>query len=148
MKPLPLLAGGVVAGLAIIAGEAVLNLWLLAEEWAIVFARFSLPEPTAAVALQGLAKLLVLGVFSVWLAAKLRAAFATATRAAIAAGLIVWFLVWAWVQWGMVLAGYVTPAVAAPTVAWGLIELPLAAWLGYQVHEAVARRGHQRAAIS
>lgn len=148
MKALPLLAGGMVAGLTIIAGEAVLNLWLLAEQWAVLFARFSLPQPSAAVALQGLAKLLVLGVFLVWLAALLRPALATASRAAIGSGLIVWFLVWAWVQWGMVLAGYVTLAVAAPTVAWGLIELPLAAWLGYRVHESIARRGDERAAIS
>lgn len=145
MKAGYLLTGGVVAGLVIITGEAVLNLWLLAAEWEVLFARFDLPPPSVAVAMQGLAKLLLLGVFSVWLTAMLRPAFATHARAAIAAGLVVWFLVWAWVQWGMLLAGYVTPSVAMTTVAWGLVELPLAVWLGARVQEFLALRGKKSA---
>lgn len=130
MKPFSLIVGGLVAGLVIVAGEAVLNLVVLADEWASLFSRFSLPQPTPFVAAQGLLKLLVLGVFTVWLAATLKPAFPGPGRAGAVSGLCVWFLVWAWVQWGMLLAGYVTTYVAATTVAWGLIELPLAGWAG------------------
>lgn len=133
MKPFSLLVGGVVAGLIIVAGEAVLNGVVLADEWTHLFSRFSLPQPTPLVAAQGLLKLLLLGVFSVWLAATLASAFPTPGHAGVVSGLCVWFLVWAWVQWGMWLAGYVTTYVAASTVAWGLIELPLAAWAGTRV---------------
>lgn len=140
MKILPIAIGGLVAGLIIVAGEAVLNLALLAPDWAELFARFGLPEPTAAVAAQGLLKLLLLGVFSVWLAATFRRAFGSADRAAIAAGLVVWFLVWAWVQWGMLLAGYVTATIAVATVAWGLVQLPLAVWIGMRVQARLEAR--------
>ena len=133
MKPFSLFVGGVVAGLIIVAGEAVLNLVVLADEWANLFSRFSLPQPTPLVAAQGLLKLLLLGIFSVWLAATLKPAFPNASHASVVSGLCVWFLVWAWVQWGMLLAGYVTTYVAVSTVAWGFIQLPLAAWAGTRV---------------
>jgi len=133
MKPFSLFVGGVVAGLIIVAGEAVLNLVVLADEWANLFSRFSLPQPTRLVSAQGLLKLLLLGIFSVWLAATLKSAFPNPSHASVVSGLCVWFLVWAWVQWGMLLAGYVTTYVAVSTVAWGFIELPLAAWAGTRV---------------
>lgn len=134
MKPFPLLAGGVAAGLIIIAGEAILNLVVLADEWANLFLHFSLPQPTPLVAAQGVLKLMLLGIFSVWLAVTFRFAFPDPNRAGIVSGLCVWFLVWAWVQWGMLLAGFVTAPIAVATVAWGLVELPLAAWAGTWLH--------------
>lgn len=151
MKTTHLLAGGIVAGLIIVLGEGVLNLAILADAWTGIFARFALPQPGPATAAQGLLKLLLLGIFSVWLAGRLRPAHATADRAAIAAGLIVWFLVWAWVQWGMLLAGYVTAEIALLTVAWGLFELPLATWVGYRLQARLntGQRGStKREAIS
>lgn len=130
MKLFPLLSGGIVAGLIIVAGEAVLNLVVLADEWANLFSRFSLSQPTPITAAQGLLKLLLLGIFSVWLAATLKSAFPKPNRASIVSGLCVWFLVWAWVQWGMLLTGFVTAPIAAVTVAWGFVELPLATSAG------------------
>jgi len=134
LKPFPLLVGGVVAGLIIIAGEAVLNLVVLTDEWANLLLRFALPQPTPLVAAQGVLKLLLLGIFSVWLAGTFRLAFPESNRASIVSGICVWFLVWAWVQWGMLLAGFVTAPIAVATVAWGFVELPLAAWAGTRVY--------------
>ncbi|BBL72730.1 hypothetical protein [Methylogaea oryzae] len=107
-----------------------MNLWILADDWAELFARLALPQPSPAVAAQGVLKLFLLGIFSVWLAGIFRPKFSYPTRSGIASGLCVWLLVWAWVQWGMLLAGYVTAAIAATTVAWGFVELPLAVWAG------------------
>lgn len=148
MKWLPLGVGGVATGAVIVAGEAVLNLPLLGDDWAVLFARLALPEPTTAVALQGLLKLMLLGVFSVWLSLRLKPGLATPRFAPVVAGLIVWFLVWAWVQWGMLLAGYVTSRIAAWTVAWGLIELPVAVWFGAAVHDRLTSRLEPRAVNS
>lgn len=143
MKTTHILIGGGVAGLIIVLGEAVLNLVILADAWAGIFARFALSQPGLTTAAQGMLKLLLLGIFSVWLACRLRPAYASGDRAAIAAGLIIWFLVWAWVQWGMLLAGYVTAEIARLTVAWGLFELPLAVWAGYrlQARLSTSQRG-------
>ncbi len=137
MKRFGLIAGGLVAGLVIVAGEAMLNLVVLADDWATLFVRFDLAQPTPAGAAQGLLKLLALGIFCVWLADRLDDS-RSRPQAPILAGLIVWFLVWAWVQWGMLLVGYVTARVAIWTVAWGLVELPLATWLGFRVGKALA----------
>ena len=134
MNPSPLLGGGAVAGLIIVAGEAALNLGVLADDWAELFVRFSLQQPTPFVAAQGVLKLLLIGIFSVWLAIRLTPTFAGPNRAGIASGLCVWFLVWAWVQWGMLLAGFVTAPIAVATVAWGFVELPVAAWAGTRVY--------------
>lgn len=63
MKPSPLLLGGMTAGLIVVAGDAVLNLVVPADDWVNLFARFSLPQPSPLVAAQGLLKLLILGAF-------------------------------------------------------------------------------------
>ncbi len=139
MKILPILLGGLTAASVLLIGEAVLNLWLLADAWHDIFLRFNLPPPSAAAVSQGVLKLALLGVFSMWLADAFRRAGGRRDRAALAAGLCIWFLVWAWVQWGMWLAGYVTGRVAVLTVLWGLPELPLAVWAGTRVRGRLER---------
>ncbi|OAH98968.1 hypothetical protein A1353_21580 [Methylomonas methanica] len=139
MRVLQIAAGGIVAGLLIVAGEAVLNLLLLADEWAKLFSQLALPQPTVAIAAQGVLKLILLGFFSVWLAITFKPAHVSPRHAGIVTGLIVWFLVWAWVQWGMLLAGYVSPTIAVTTVVWGFIELPLAVWAGVSLYHLTWR---------
>jgi len=139
MRAIQIAASGVVAGLLIVAGEAALNLLFLADEWARILAQFALPVPTVATVVQGVLKLILLGIFSVWLAVTFKPAHVSPGHAGIVAGLIIWFLVWAWVQWGMLLAGYISQTIATTTVAWGFIELPLAVWTGVRLHSRLTR---------
>lgn len=134
MKLYPLFVGGIVAGLIIVAGEAILNLAILANEWDELFLRFDLPQPTSLIAIQGILKLLLLGILSVWLSITFKGSFPFPNRAGLVSGLFIWFLVWAWVQWGMLLAGFVTPYLAATTIAWGFVELSIAAWAGARIY--------------
>lgn len=83
------------AGLIIIVGEAILNLVILADEWVNLLLRFALPQPTPLVARQGVLKLLLLGIFSVFLAAAFKPTFPYPNRAGIVSGLCIWILVWA-----------------------------------------------------
>lgn len=131
MKLTAILTGGLLCGLGIVLGEAALNGLILADDWVALMTRLSLPSPGVHAAVQAIAKLMLLGVFVVWLAEALLPRFAVARSAALLSGLIVWLLVWAWVQWGMLLSGYVTPRIASITVLWGLVELPACAWLGW-----------------
>jgi len=152
MKAWQLIVGGLVAGGLIVVGEAILNLLLLGEEWALLFARLGITQPTLPVAVQGVAKLLMLGVFAVWLAGHLRYSFHFPYQSGLVAGLIVWVLVWAWVQWGMVLAGYVSLRIAVTTIAWGLWELPLAVgagtWVARRLGNSVSLMPNSRGAIT
>lgn len=152
MKAWQLIVGGLVAGGLIVVGEAILNLLLLGEEWASLFARLGIAQPTLPVAVQGVAKLLMLGVFAVWLAGHLRYSFHFPYQSGLVAGLIVWVLVWAWVQWGMVLAGYVSLRIAVTTIAWGLWELPLAVgagtWVAWRLGNSVSLMPNSRGAIT
>lgn len=141
IRALPLLAAGLLAGLVIVLGEAVLNVGLLAGDWDALMTQLGLPRPGPATVAQGLTKLMILGVFSVWLALALARGGSNRQRAAVLAGLVVWFLVWFWVQWGLLLAGYVTPTIAAATVAWGLVELPLAVAAGMWTYGLLEVRG-------
>lgn len=152
MKAWQLIVGGLVAGGLIVVGEAILNLLLLGEEWALLFARLGIAQPTLPVAVQGVAKLLMLGVFAVWLAGHLRYSFHFPYQSGLVAGLIVWVLVWAWVQWGMVLAGYVSLRIAVTTIAWGLWELPLAVgagtWVAWRLGNSVSLMPNSTGAIT
>lgn len=152
MKAWQLIVGGLAAGGLIVVGEAILNLLLLGEEWALLFASLGLTQPTLPVAVQGVAKLLMLGVFAVWLAGHLRYSFHFPYQSGLVAGLIVWVLVWAWVQWGMVLAGYVPLRIAVTTIAWGLWELPLAVgagtWVAWRLGNSVSLMPNSRGAIT
>lgn len=130
IRPLPLLLGGLVAGLIVLAGEVALNQALLVNEMAMLLQRFALPPPTPVVMAQVVARVLLLGVFAVWLATVLDRAWGNAHRAGITAGLCIWFLGWASVQWALVNTGFVTASIAAVSVAWGLVEVPLATWAG------------------
>jgi hypothetical protein len=131
-------AGGIVAGLIIILGEAILNVRLLADQWTKLRAQQALSAPSRAAAAQVPLKLMLLAIFSVWLAVEFKPAEASLLYAGIVSGLIIWLLIWAWVPWGLLLSGYMSPAIAATTVAWGLIELPLAVCAGVWVYGNLA----------
>lgn len=144
MKALPLLLGGLSAGLVVLAGEFVLNLAVLNDEMAELVQRFALPQPTPTVLAQAVLRLLLLGVFAVWLALKLERALGDPHRSAIVSGLCIWLLAWAWVQWALVNTGFVTTRFAVISVAWGLFEVPMAAWSGSWIFRRLSAPSDQR----
>ena len=133
-----LATGGIVAGLIIIVGEAILNVRLLADQWAKLRAQQALAAPSRAAAAQVPLKLMLLAIFAVWLAVEFKPAEASLLYAGMVSGLIIWFLIWAWVPWGLLLSGYMSPTIAATTAAWGLIEIPLAVCAGVWVYGRLA----------
>jgi hypothetical protein len=140
MRPVALILGGLVAGILILAGEVALNLAVLGDEVALLLQRFALPHPTPMVMAQVVARLLLLGVFAVWLATMLDRTLDNLHMSGIVAGLCIWILAWAWVQWAMVNTGFVTASIAAVAVAWGFVEVPLAAWAGTWVYGKLSAR--------
>lgn len=128
-----MLLGGLVTGLIVLVGELALNLAVMGEQMAMLLKRFALPQPTPWVMTQAIARLLLLGMIAVWLASMLARALGDPHRGAFIAGLCIWTLSWAMVQWALVNTGFLTASIAVVNVAWGLVEAPLATWAGFWV---------------
>ena len=122
------LAGGLLAGLVMNAGEAALHAGVLGEDARQLLARYQVPEPASAVPIVSLiAMTFVLGIASVWLYAAIRPRYGAGVRTALIAGLAVWVLahLWSGIYLGMGFMGLITPRLAFLPIAWGLVEATL-----------------------
>lgn len=137
---------GIVAGLVLVAGEAVLNGLLLGPEWEqVLFERDLQLGLGAGIAMLGIT--LMLGIFLAWLTVLLRQRTGSSVIAVLEAALTVWFTVFlytcAWLgilkvfPWRLMIFG----------IIWGLGETILAAlaagWL-YNRGNPSARNGPKR----
>lgn len=120
---------GSIAGVVIVVGEALLNGWILIDDWNETIASLALSEPSLVLVLAGFAKLFVLGYVVVWLYDVFATRHGEGLAAAIRSGAVVAGLVWIWVMLGMLMAGYVTWKIAWITMVWGVVEIPAAAML-------------------
>lgn len=129
------LAAATTVGSLIVAGEALLNGALLADEWVRANAALGLTRPSLSISILALLKLFILGFFVVWLYLAIRPKFGPGPRTAAIAGAYVAVLIWIWVLLGLFMAGYVTVTIAWVTALWGLVEVPLASVLGIAILE-------------
>ncbi len=117
---------GILAGLVLVAGEAVLNGLLLGPEWEQVLFELNLQiGPAAGITLGGIT--ILLGVFLAWLTVLLRRRTGSSVLSVLEAALTVWLTVYlytcAWLgilkifPWRLMLFG----------IIWGLGETVLAA---------------------
>lgn len=125
--------GGLVAGLIINVGETVLNAVLLGGYYAEPMMAWGVAESPYSVAIFTIYGFL-LGILLVWLYAAIRPRFGPGPRTALLAGLAVWFV------YSGSFADFHLAVPLFPTVvplgnlAWGLVELPLAALAGAWVY--------------
>lgn len=120
------LVSGAIAGAVIVAGELVLNGWLLLPEWTRSLESLNLSAPQPSLILAGFLKLFLLGYVLVWLYDVFAQKHGDGTRAVLLSGGLIAGLIWVWVMLGMLIAGYVTWTIAWVTMLWGIVELPLA----------------------
>lgn len=99
------------------------------EEWTETIARLGLSEPSLVLVLAGFVKLFVLGYVVVWLYDVFALRHGEGLAAAIRSAAVVAGLVWVWAMLGMLMARYVTWKIAWVTMAWGIVEIPVAAIL-------------------
>ena len=76
----------------------------------------------------------VLGVLLVWLHAAIRPRFGPGPKTAITAGLLVWIFAYFFPTVGISAVGMVPARLAAIACTWGLVEVPLAAWVGARLY--------------
>jgi hypothetical protein len=127
------LYAGALAGLVIVAGEALLNGWILLEAWSQSLTRLDLPQSSPVLVLAGFAKLFLLGYAVVWLYDVFSVRDGDGIGAALRSAAVVAGLVWVWVMLGLFMSGYVSWKIAWITMVWGIVELPLAAVLAARV---------------
>jgi hypothetical protein len=131
------IAGGLLAGLVMNVGEAILHGALLAPAAAEAYLALGRTPPTDPAYL---ASLIVLtfaqGVVAVWLYAGIRPRYGPGPRAAIYGGLAVWFLsaVYAAAYLHSGFAGILPARVVWLPVGWELVEFPLATIAGAAIY--------------
>lgn len=124
------LLGGLLAGILLAVGEAVLGTVVLSGEWQQTSVD---PEATTYGTWQSLAVISVVfvnGFVLTWLYAAIRPRFGPGPKTAIIAGLALWAVGWALMGLSLTFSGMVTPRIALVSAVWGLFEVPLAALAG------------------
>ncbi len=125
-----ILIGGLVAGLILVIGEYVLNGVVLGAQFNSQREQFGLGEPTALQLAVGAVLTLAYGLILIWIYAAIRPRFGPGPWTAIVAGLTFWsvahflFLLSLWAN------GFVQLNFALISIAWGLVEDPIAALAG------------------
>lgn len=135
------IAGGLVAGVVMNAGEAALHGGVLGSDAEQLFARYGVPLPASPVPIIALvAMTFVLGIASVWLYAAIRPRYGAGAKTAIVAGLAVWVLshLWSGVYLGMGFTGLIPSKLAYLPIAWGLIEASLGTIVGAWLYKEPA----------
>lgn len=127
--------GGIVAGIVINIGEAILNLVVLGADMEAALARLNLPpiggQAIAVFVFMGF----VVGILTTWLYAAIRPRFGPGPKTALCAGATVWFFAYFYSGLGMVVMGMFTTRLMTIAVAWGLVEILAAAVAGAALYK-------------
>lgn len=124
--------GGLLAGLIMNVSEAILNLYVVAEESAAIMERFGLEAVGGSQIAIFLAMTFVLGIIMVFLYAGLRPRFGAGAKTAVIAGVVVWLVAMMAAVADAVL-GILPANLLILTGVWALVEMVVAsiagAWL-------------------
>ena len=125
-----ILLGGLVAGALIVIGEFVLNAIVLGAQFAAQREAFGLGDPSAGHLIAGLFLTLSYGLVLMWIYAAFRSGFGPGPRTAVLAGLTLWALSHVLFLLSLVANEFATLPFALISIAWGVIEMPIAALAG------------------
>jgi hypothetical protein len=127
--------GGLLAGLIINIGESILNIPVLGAQLEAAMKALNLPPVGMGPVVIFLIGGFVLGLILVWLYAAIRPRFGAGPRTAIIAAVILWFLAYFWPSLGTGLMGFIPMKLLSVGVAWGLVEVLIAALAGAAVYK-------------
>lgn len=124
-----LVLSGLVAGFIINLGELAVNVWLLGDAWAAALASFGIQLDVPALVLWGLGSF-VFGIVGVWIYAAIRPRYAPGGATALRAAMALWAVSYLYMGIGLLGATGVPRALLLGSMAWGLVEMALAVYLG------------------
>ena len=124
------LLGGLLAGLILNIGDAILNQPVLGEQWKAAMESSGMTTPDASAITWFIIMDFIVGVAMVWLYAAIRPRFGAGARTAVVTGLTVWFFAWLWNN-GALMAMETFPTKLLMTIViWGFFQFPIAAIAG------------------
>lgn len=129
-----LVVGGLVAGFIINLSEFILNGPVLGADMMAALTARDLPPIGGSAIAVFIALGFVLGVLLVWLYAAIRPRFGPGPKTAAIAGVVVWFLAYFWSTVGFGMMGVFPARLLLIGLAWGLVELILAALAGGRLY--------------
>ena len=132
------IAGGLLAGLVVNVGEFVLNGLILAKDWEQAMRDLGKPEIGDSAVAVFLALGFVLGILMIWLYAAIRPRCGAGIKTAVCAGLIVYALGYLYPGAGQLVIGLFPVKLQLIGLAWGLVELVLAAVAGAWLYKEEA----------
>lgn len=124
--------GGLVAGVVLNIGEALLNGVILADAMKQDFDRLRLPDPTdsSTFLIRVVGITFFLGIAIVYLYAAIRPRFGAGWKTAACAGVLAWFFVYLYCGYVYVALGIVSMKPYLIGLVWGIAEFALAAIAG------------------
>lgn len=127
--------GGLLAGLIINIGESILNILVLGPQMETALRDLGL-QPVGGGSIGVFVVLaFVLGILAVWLYAAIRPRFGPGPKTAVRAGLLIWFLAYAWSGIGNAVIGVFPPGLVVIGIVWGLVEAVLATVAGAWIYK-------------
>ncbi|HMV51055.1 MAG TPA: hypothetical protein PLD20_06740 [Blastocatellia bacterium] len=126
------LLGGLLAGVVLNIGEALLNAVVLAETTKQDFSKLGLSDPSAnpMFLVRVVSMTFVLGIGIVYLYAAIRPRFGAGWKAAAGAGVMAWFFVYLYAGYIYLAAGIVSAKPYLLSLPWGIAEFALGAIAG------------------
>lgn len=129
------LLGGIVAGVIIVIGDMIANLWLFVEQNEAIMERIDMVEPGAPQIAFFVVLGLVVGITMIWLYAAIRPRYGPGPGTAVCAGLFTWalFFLFPMLMWTAV--GVVSVGATVGFAVWGAVELVVAALAGAMLYQ-------------
>jgi len=126
--------GGLLAGLVINIGEALLNGVILADQMSDTLTQFNLPEPGGGAIGILLLSCFALGILAVWLYAAIRPRYGAGAKTALCAGAAIWFSAYVFPSITLVVLGFAPAGATGLALVWGLIEVSLGTLAGAWIY--------------
>ena len=124
--------GGLLAGLVITIGEAVLNTVVIGADWERAMATLGITQ-SAGEMIFYVVGAFVIGIVGVCLYAAMRPRMGPGPATAVEVGVVLWLLAWAWPTGAIAFWGVLAGRAILIGLVWGLVEVCLAmlagAWL-------------------
>jgi hypothetical protein len=128
------IAGGLVAGLIVNVGEAILNVPLLGAQMEEALQARNVPPAGAGAIGYFVVMCFLLGIAIVWTYAAVRPRLGPGPRTAVIVGLLAWFMTLVWSGGTQVALGLMPLNLTILGLAWGLGEIVIASLAGAKLY--------------